>query len=85
MMIGCQPEPESPEVAAKDAAKQDCMKSYGPLDFDVVTSLSWTNSSALENIPSCDAQHDILRQLADVPKADRDEWLDRQIQESQSK
>jgi hypothetical protein len=81
-LFGCQPEPGAPSSVAEATPKPTCLDGYGPLDLDMVNSLSWTHSSEIENLSSCDDQHDILRQLADIPKDQRDEWIDRQLQDS---
>jgi hypothetical protein len=64
---------------AEEAAQERCMTTYGSRDWDVVESLSSTSSSAIRNIP-CSDQHLVLNQLADVPKGQRNEWLDRLTQ-----
>jgi hypothetical protein len=73
VMFGCQSEPGSEPVAAATSAQPTCLDGYGPLDLDIVNSLSWTHSSQIENLSSCADQHDILRQLADIPKDQRDD------------
>lgn len=66
----------------EEAAEDKCMDTYGPLDWDVLESLSLTMSSAIKKIP-CSEQHAMLDNVANIPKAEREEWLARMIQEHQ--
>jgi hypothetical protein len=74
LLSGCDIKPD-PQQQAREA----CEATYGPLDWDILHSISWRHSAALENIP-CDEQHEVLKELAGQAPSDRDEWLDAQIQ-----
>ena len=78
LLIGCDSKPD-PQQQAQAA----CEKTFGPLDWDVENSLSAIHSVALDKL-SCDDQHKILTQLADIPASQRDEWLDRWAQSAAS-
>jgi|SRR5580692_273904 hypothetical protein len=60
----------------EQAAQERCISTYGQRDWDVAESLSWSLSSAIQEL-SCNDQHATLNQLANLPSNERNDWLDR--------
>jgi hypothetical protein len=65
--------------APKEAHQDKCRDAYGAPDWDVIHSLPGDGVSAIQKTP-CDEQHSLLDYLANIPKEDREEVLDRIIQ-----
>jgi hypothetical protein len=61
----------------QEAARERCMSTYGPHDWDVLESLSNTDAAVIEALP-CHDQHAALNRLAHIPMDRRDKWLDDQ-------
>jgi hypothetical protein len=61
----------------QEAARERCMGTYDPRDWDVVESLSNPRSAVIEALP-CNDQHAALNHLAHLATDRRDRWLDDQ-------
>jgi hypothetical protein len=72
------PKPSAPPPP--DPNGSDCIMTYNRLQGDVFDSLSWHHQALLTGGGfSCLIQRDILDDLADAPKANRDEDFDREM------
>ena len=68
------------ESPAPPGRGSDCIATYNRLQVDVLESLSWSQQAELTGGGhSCLIQKLVLNDLADAPKANRDEDFDREM------